>query len=765
MAPKKTTPARNKAQNKAQDKARPQDGDPDQLRKDAVSPDEITRRAVARNPNTPVDVLTALLQDEDCWIAWNLAQNRSATAEILNEVVARGSFAGEVAGNTSAPVKLLGKLAKHKSAGVRAAVAKNRAATAATLKKLMADAAPAVRKNVARNTSTTAQILAELSKDTDDNVRKAVARNRNTPAALKQTLKQKLGLSAAATSSRKKTPPSLQNLLEQALSEKSKVRRRNEFKKALAKIEDTPRITRKLAELLLQGLDICDSRCAQKIATEYLPLASRSFAATIRKKVNYQGATNKLGNSVDAYLLSALVKMAPDNAQKVCDKAFKEGSDPVRAWAMQHLTAEHPAAAEIRALKLLSEKDTGPHLRTASLLALADSQQDRALELLIEAMSKRRFQVAAKTALEQLPHPRTAAAVLEELNNVVAGIDARGYSTAQQVRLIFLARLAIRLSPGDGLVYVAGLLNHKLKPLRNVASNSLANRPNKKQPPGAKAAAQLISALDCDDHDARAIAAEMLGAAGAAARKAAPALLQMLPTEPDGNVRCEIIWALSCAGHPAKEIVAALKKALAREPFEFVQERAVAAFGNIGAPAKSALPAILGILQQDNNRAAEAAPEAVADILPFKQAFAHLVAMLEHRNYAVRANAARRLGRAGAKARKAVPQLTALLSDQEGYVRRMAAIALGEMGRHAKDAVPALCVLLHPSTAGGYTAAHHNSTRDEVVKALAKTGPAAVDAIPALQTLRKEQAGPLRVEVDKALAAIGAGGSGQRGSS
>jgi hypothetical protein len=162
------------------------------LRELAKAGCEVTRRWVARHPNTPADTLLAMLDDEDCWVAWNLAQNPAATSELLDELVSRRSFLDKVAANRVAPVRVLSQLAGHPDEVVRAAAALNPSTPATVLSQLAEDPQVMVRWCVARNTAVLPELLEKLALDKEERVRRAVARNRNTPQPLKLSLKKAL---------------------------------------------------------------------------------------------------------------------------------------------------------------------------------------------------------------------------------------------------------------------------------------------------------------------------------------------------------------------------------------------------------------------------------------------------------------------------------------------------------------------------------------------------------------------------------------------
>jgi hypothetical protein len=164
------------------------------LRHLATAACEVTRRWVARHPNTPVQILLGVLDDEDCWVAWNLAQNPAATPELIDELVSRRSFLDKVAANRSASARVLTQLTGEPEEGARVAVALNPFTPAGVLMKLATDSNVKVRWSVARSTAAQPELLGRLALDREEQVRRAVARNRNTPKPLKLSLKRALGM-------------------------------------------------------------------------------------------------------------------------------------------------------------------------------------------------------------------------------------------------------------------------------------------------------------------------------------------------------------------------------------------------------------------------------------------------------------------------------------------------------------------------------------------------------------------------------------------
>jgi hypothetical protein len=102
-----------------------------------------------------------------------------------------------------------------------------------------------------------------------------------------------------------------------------------------------------------------------------------------------------------------------------------------------------------------------------------------------------------------------------------------------------------------------------------------------------------------------------------------------------------------------------------------------------------------------------------------------LIELLKDEDSDVRGEAARALGRAGPRARGAIPALVELVSDgqvNEVSVHELAAEALGRMGRDARAAVPALLALSRDER-------EHVSVRHNAAEALKQIDPqAAADA-------------------------------------
>ena len=148
------------------------------------------RKAVAKNPSTPVDILKKLTDDKDKDVRKEVAKNPKTPVDILkklagDEVV---DVRWEVAINPNTPVDILRKLVEDKDCIVRITVARNLRTPADILMTLAGDKSWRVRFAVASNPKIPADILRKLAKDKDKDVKQRVAKHPNTPAEVLRKL-------------------------------------------------------------------------------------------------------------------------------------------------------------------------------------------------------------------------------------------------------------------------------------------------------------------------------------------------------------------------------------------------------------------------------------------------------------------------------------------------------------------------------------------------------------------------------------------------
>lgn len=296
-------------------------------------------------------------------------------------------------------------------------------------------------------------------------------------------------------------------------------------------------------------------------------------------------------------------------------------------------------------------------------------------------------------------------------------------------------------------------------------------------------------------------AAEALGAHRGAA--VAP-LMQLIDIDPEtgrrpqeGLNRVRAMHALAAIGSEASEAAPRLL-AIVADPSEHELHQlnaleTVVAIGNIPA---SEVPVILRVLRTKTDiDFREAAIDAVAIIGPAAAAaIPDLTAALRDQDPFVRIAAARALGAIGPAARSAIPALVLALYDPIPAMRMRAAESLAKFGHAAEPAVEALIGLLSPDQAmerpvddislegevgalledaldgegpdidglrgtnsDEYRTFVINNVRSTAARTLARIGPAATDAIPALLEAARDRDDSVREAASEALAAIRGG--------
>ena len=144
------------------------------------------RMALARNPSTPISVLSVLAGSPDDDVRRVVASSLRATPEILVGLMSDASdpTRREIASNPVAPPELLAQLATTNELDIRVNVASNPRASADTLIALAADAEPDVRVALVSNPSTPLSALEGMARDPDVMVRRALAANPALPAQI-----------------------------------------------------------------------------------------------------------------------------------------------------------------------------------------------------------------------------------------------------------------------------------------------------------------------------------------------------------------------------------------------------------------------------------------------------------------------------------------------------------------------------------------------------------------------------------------------------
>jgi hypothetical protein len=152
-----------------------------QLAKDE---DPSIRARVAENPNTPPEILARLAEDEDASIRIAVAKHPNTPPEILAQLAKDLQWENvrrRVAKHPNTPPEVLAQLAKDEDRTVRVHVAENPKTPPKILIQLSKDKWGLVRRRVALNPNTPLETLFQLAKDEDVGVRARVAENPNTP--------------------------------------------------------------------------------------------------------------------------------------------------------------------------------------------------------------------------------------------------------------------------------------------------------------------------------------------------------------------------------------------------------------------------------------------------------------------------------------------------------------------------------------------------------------------------------------------------------
>ena len=164
---------------------------PEILDKLACDKDGLVRRAVASNPNTLPDKLELLANDNSVYLLRKSVAENPSTPDKVLESFAKDSNVDIrrcVANNLGAPLKVLELLAKDSNDMIRRCVARNPNTTSDILKLLATDSRTEIRKIVARNRNTPVTILKLLIEDSNDDIRASVALNNNLPVGMLELL-------------------------------------------------------------------------------------------------------------------------------------------------------------------------------------------------------------------------------------------------------------------------------------------------------------------------------------------------------------------------------------------------------------------------------------------------------------------------------------------------------------------------------------------------------------------------------------------------
>jgi putative transposase len=275
------------------------------------------------------------------------------------------------------------------------------------------------------------------------------------------------------------------------------------------------------------------------------------------------------------------------------------------------------------------------------------------------------------------------------------------------------------------------------------------------------------------------LVARALEGIGGAAAEAVPALTGAMASDSEW-LRTAAAKALGTMGPAAAEAVPALLGAMASESAK-LRIAALKALGSIGPAAGEAIPAVVACLEGDESWVLRGLAAKTLGEIGRKAAYRvvpALVAALADVDYPVRSDAAEALGRLGRGAATAAPALLrAMLEDGEGWVRSKAAEALPSLGPDGAsilirafedsslsryDRARLAGVLSRMGPVSGVVGALTRAVRDPdlrpaAIEGLARLGPEAVEAAPALIDALSDESYSVRDLAAKALGKIGPG--------
>lgn len=395
------------------------------------------------------------------------------------------------------------------------------------------------------------------------------------------------------------------------------------------------------------------------------------------------------------------------------------------AQLIQLLKAIRTRSAAARALSNLRENQDSAV--RALVAAFTDSEQEDDREMLGHAL-----QSLGKPAVTQLVALFEDATVKEETRLAAIAIvghmreDARDVLPKLEKHLkdrnkLIRMRVAIALAYQNTDADVAELLLDAIETndnrLRYDAQSALGALRTK----GAKSVDRLIKWLKGADDDRRNIAISLLASVGRDSPKALSALIALLKSSEDQNLRRSATYSL----HVFEERGAAELIKVLGDP-SYSRPDVIAALRQLGPRAKSAGDPLAKCLGDTDRSVAIAAAIALAFIDPKNGAAVPvLIEGMRSPDREIRNQATSAMGNFGPLAKTAVPELIRALQTQD--TRYSALNALARIGPDAAPAVDVLTRLLNSRDM--YSAA----------SALAAIGPAAAPAIPRLLRLLQNE--------------------------
>jgi len=385
----------------------------------------------------------------------------------------------------------------------------------------------------------------------------------------------------------------------------------------------------------------------------------------------------------------------------------------------------------------------GPAAQSALPTLLKRFQQgDQQVEWVITELAKAVGPSAVPPLLSALQDPdakirqKAAEALGEMESNARSGVP--GLTLAlhdSDPAVVLVSALSLRkIDPRDhaGVPALITLLSHPNPEVRAGAIVGLGEF----GPDAAGAVPPLLKVWDEDPPSLRKYVARTLGLIGQDAGAAIPRLIALLNSQDQQ----EVAFAAEALSHLGEEAKAAIPKLLTLAEKD---EHTWAAFTALAAMGPDAVPGLVEIYRQGDRRhwwvakafmkqgpkAVAAVPALLEELGSDKPRRAALAAMV--------------LGCIGEGAKEAVPRLAELIQDEDPHLRLRAAEALWKLDRRTNAVLAVMVAELdhwakEPNALIGVAEDANGQSRQQVAAAvLGEMGPAAKEAIPRLQLLRR----------------------------
>lgn len=148
--------------------------------------DNRVRAEVVNNKNTPNDLLEQLISDRDCWVRNSFIYNNNIPSIILEEFISSPDYNTRqlIAKNPNLPLNILEQLVLDSYSSVRKTLAKNPNLPLSILEQLAIDSNPMVRVSLAENPNLPVKIIEQLATNSFIYVRKTLAKQPNLPVKI-----------------------------------------------------------------------------------------------------------------------------------------------------------------------------------------------------------------------------------------------------------------------------------------------------------------------------------------------------------------------------------------------------------------------------------------------------------------------------------------------------------------------------------------------------------------------------------------------------